>query len=394
MDRSLPLLSALAALLSLNLLSSDLESSTPAQVLASDGFYPDAVELSWTPVGGAELYQVFRSVYPNPSSEELEAVALLPGAGPLQVLDRLLESNQYYYYWVAAYVPGMGWGSLRELDAGYAWDGGLEPGIRFEDEPNDNLAMATVLDASDFVIGEDWAIEGGEVRRYVSVKAEGDQTLDYYTFEVTTSGSYVLDIDFTREPGRRAFDSEIALWDQYGNVLAANDDSGGDAGSFTGVDSRLAIYLNPGVYRVGVSSYPSNPTFGQWSSSSKPIPARASYTLQISSEAVLDLDGDGLDDAWELGYAEALGSAGDLSILDGINGNYDGDAYSDMQEYLWASDPTQVSNAVNFPDANLDRAIRDQLGLDPEPRPVFEEDLVGMTSLEANYYEIEDLSGA
>jgi Tol biopolymer transport system component len=56
------------------------------------------------------------------------------------------------------------------------------------------------------------------------------------------------------------------------------------------------------------------------------------FGLNLSSPAITDTDGDGMDDAWEIQYFGTLARDG--------SGDFDGDGASDLNEFLAATDPT------------------------------------------------------
>lgn len=107
---------------------------------------------------------------------------------------------------------------------------------------------------------------------HASVMATGDNTADYYSFNLQT-GQAFFDIDYAASFGG-VFDSWIELYDSSFNLLAFDDDSSPrESGSFSGLDSFISYNLsNDGLYYVAVGSYPNN----------SKIPFGANYTLQIS----------------------------------------------------------------------------------------------------------------
>jgi len=106
---------------------------------------------------------------------------------------------------------------------------------------------------------------------HASILGSGDGTVDYYSFN-GLSGQAYFDIDYAYDFGG-AFDSWIELYDSNGLLLASNDDSFIEAGSFHGFDSFLGQELDLGeMYYLAVGSY----------SGLSDIPFGANYTLHIS----------------------------------------------------------------------------------------------------------------
>ncbi|HDP96096.1 MAG TPA: hypothetical protein ENN25_00160 [Euryarchaeota archaeon] len=94
----------------------------------------------------------------------------------------------------------------------------------------------------------------------------------------------------------------------------------------SGVDSYYTFpgsvlnhsYHVPGVYWINVSA-------------EDPDEKTGNTTLKVTVK--LDIDDDGIPDWWEIKYF------GDTSIADGSS-NYDGDSFTDLQEFQRGSDPT------------------------------------------------------
>ncbi len=84
---------------------------------------------------------------------------------------------------------------------------------------------------------------------------EGD--LDFFHFTANAGEVLTLDID-GGFGGRFPFDSVIALFDENGHILRANDDAEPDLGSTGSSDSRIENFVVPqtGRYTVGVSNSP------------------------------------------------------------------------------------------------------------------------------------------
>ena len=168
---------------------------------------------------------------------------------------------------------------------------------------------------------------------HVTIAGSGDDTLDYYRFTVTSTGTEVtIDIDnafdLDNSNDRVNFDSYLVLFDSDGNRISTNDDSStsaGQGGSTSSLDSYLSYRFDtPGVYYVQVSRLPE-----------QQIPSQAIYTLHVSlSSALDDNDNDGIPNNWEAHYGLDANNPND-AILDSDN-----DGLSYLVEYQRLLDPT------------------------------------------------------
>ncbi len=115
-----------------------------------------------------------------------------------------------------------------------------------EIEPND-----------DYTLADNMGVVPGQLCATGAIDGIGD--LDYYEFEVAVATYVTISTETTG-------DTKIALFDEFGNVLAENDDvSVGDTSSWIGID------LSVGVYYVAVREF----TGTDW------IP---SYTLYVTGD--------------------------------------------------------------------------------------------------------------
>ena len=79
--------------------------------------------------------------------------------------------------------------------------------------------------------------------------------VDFYSFS-TEGGDTMFDIDGTVFPS----DTILALFDDTGTLIAFNDDSRPDPGTFSLLDSFVGlINLDPGTYFIAVTRFPNNP---------------------------------------------------------------------------------------------------------------------------------------
>ena len=83
---------------------------------------------------------------------------------------------------------------------------------------------------------------------HTTIDALGDGALDYYSFMANEGDTVIIDVDKTN------FDSEIILFDEYGNLVQLDDDSFRDSGSSSTQDAFLQGRIPP-------TSPKSNPFF-------------------------------------------------------------------------------------------------------------------------------------
>ena len=89
--------------------------AAPANVQASDGTYPNQVQITWDTVSGATSYQVWRNTVNNTGT----ATKLLGGITALTYDDTSALPGQLYYYWVNA-RNSAGIGPFSVPDTGYS----------------------------------------------------------------------------------------------------------------------------------------------------------------------------------------------------------------------------------------------------------------------------------
>jgi len=168
-----------------------------------------------------------------------------------------------------------------------------------EVESNNTIGAAQNID-NDFSVGANPDIQDAELWPWVSIRASGDGTFDYYAFEVPAGGvTGVFDIDYGSGVGG-SIDTELCLYTSDGTVLAGNDDSTYTSNGAGGSISRLDSYLSyafpaPGTYVIGVGRYNTlcNPAGMAGAAPS----TGQTYTLQVSLSAHgMDSDGDGVAD--------------------------------------------------------------------------------------------------
>lgn len=165
--------------------------------------------------------------------------------------------------------------------------GGAHAATIGSNNTNHTFAEAMEIPAGFFTTIGNAAIEDSETIPNVSVVAFSSGPFDYFKFTTSSTGSIILDIDFTYTWSGNAgsFDPWVALWAEDGTLLADNDDRGSiDVGSAHEWDSYLNVSgVAAGTYVVGVSRFASVAATGGWASGSEPIPAGSFYTLHVSA---------------------------------------------------------------------------------------------------------------
>ncbi|CAB9527081.1 Hemolysin-type calcium-binding repeat (2 copies) [Seminavis robusta] len=143
-----------------------------------------------------------------------------------------------------------------------------------QQQPN----TAQQIPVAAFSLGYNPIIANSATLPWVTIDGTGDDTHDYYSFEVPNSGMIASIFDVDNAGG---FDSFLTLYDSSGNYLAHHDDQGdgpADPGSNHHRDSYLIYTFNaPGVYVIAV---------GRWSGIYGPpgdvVPNFATHKLHIS----------------------------------------------------------------------------------------------------------------
>lgn len=153
-----------------------------------------------------------------------------------------------------------------------------------ETEPNDSLLTAQNIDAF-FSLGENADIANSLTSPWVSILATGNNTFDYFSFNVSQAGIQGLfDIDYAFTLSQE-LDTQLFLFDINGTLLNEGDDdfsNPGANGSEFGFDPFIEYtFLSSGDYVLAVSQFPSN-GLNDGSIEGIAIPEGTSYTLQVS----------------------------------------------------------------------------------------------------------------
>ena len=170
-----------------------------------------------------------------------------------------------------------------------------------EVEPNNAIGAAQNID-NDFSVGVEPDIQDAEIWPWVSISASGDETFDYYAFEVPAGGvTGVFDIDYGyTNGGISSLDTELCLYASDGTLLANSDDSISSSNGAGGSTLRLDSYLSyaftaPGTYVIGVGRFNTFCNSGGMAGATPS--AGQTYELQVSLSAHgMDSDGDGVAD--------------------------------------------------------------------------------------------------
>jgi len=199
---------------------------------------------------------------------------------------------------------------------------------------NHDLATAQNLDPH-FGLVADPNVFDSDIIPHVSVTATGDGGFDFYRFAVPMAGAEgSFDIDFGQNIDG-SIDTELVLYDAFGNVLAENDDSALDPGSVHSYDSEIHYtFAAAGVYYIVVGEFPTSEFDGVAPPEGDVPDVGDTYTLHVSIEGHPGLlAGDDLLIGGE-GDDLLFGEAGDDLLLGGPGSNrLDGGAGIDTVEF-------------------------------------------------------------
>ena len=195
-----------------------------------------------------------------------------------------------------------------------------------EVEPNSTFATAQNITSS-FSRVRTMDILHSAFLPSASITATGDDTADYYKFNVSeANSSYIFDIDYGRNHGG-SFDSRIYLYNSSEGYLTNNNNYTANAGGLgsiagQGYDAYLKYkFTIAGTYYLKVVRY-----------GRSYVDSGSTYTLQVSKESasfLVDTDEDSMSDEWEAFF----------SITD-PTADLDMDGYSNLAEFTQGSDPS------------------------------------------------------
>ena len=150
-----------------------------------------------------------------------------------------------------------------------------------------NTSRGAAVDVSDeFALNGSPFVQDGETFHTVTVDGTSGGGFAYYTFTLAEAGRIFLDVDGGHGPDGTAgsFDSFLYLEDASGNVLAFNDDTEVDIGSYDSYgqnggtyDSGLAATLEAGTYFIRLGQYASTDV-------GEAMDAGATYALHITAD--------------------------------------------------------------------------------------------------------------
>ncbi|MCA9136973.1 MAG: DVUA0089 family protein, partial [Planctomycetales bacterium] len=227
--------------------------------------------------------------------------------------------------------------TLLPLDGSLAIDGGRVSGGRISEvEPNNSRLNAQSLEESPWLgqIDNTPNVPFSSSRPHVTVQGRGDGTFDYYRFTNSYDNNvFLFDIDVDRSNGNY-FDSQLFVFDQFGSLIAENDDSPvADEGSTATLDSYLEVTLAAGDYVVAVGQYSSQASNGELVGA--PPRAGIEYTLHVVAELHDSVWGFGGDQRGFIRPQDGDGdgvSVSDIGAIEKTNGSIEGILYLDLDQ--------------------------------------------------------------
>ena len=158
---------------------------------------------------------------------------------------------------------------------------GMGSGYATLDESATNNSMATAFDISDnFSLTEDPNIFDSTTVLHTTVNATGNGLGGYYRIDLAAGTIITIDIDGIADPN--VHDSWVRLLDSDGNVVADNDDGGGDPGSTNGRDSSTVFVVEEtGTYYIDEGRWDPDASGDGWVDG---VPTGSTYTLNVSVE--------------------------------------------------------------------------------------------------------------
>ncbi|MFQ6552598.1 M10 family metallopeptidase C-terminal domain-containing protein [Aestuariibius insulae] len=158
---------------------------------------------------------------------------------------------------------------------------GMGTGYTTLDADAANNSIETAFDISDnFSLTEDPNIFDSTTVPHTTVNATGNGLGAYYSIELAAGTVISIDIDGIEDPN--VHDSWVRLLDEDGNIVAQNDDGGGDPGSTSIRDSSTVhVVQETGTYYILEGSWTPESQEGGWTEA---IPEGSTYTLNVSVE--------------------------------------------------------------------------------------------------------------
>jgi Ca2+-binding RTX toxin-like protein len=200
-----------------------------------------------------------------------------------------------------------------------------------------NNSIATAFDISDnFSLAEDPDIFDSTTTLHTTVNATGNGQGGYYKVDLAAGTVITVDIDHIADPD--VHDSWVRLLDASGNIVAENDDGGGDPGSSHGRDSSLVFVVQEtGSYYILEGAWSPDVPGDGWSEA---VPVGSTYELNVSVE---------------FPPAPSLPGVSGADVLDGGRGSdlLDGGLAADTLTGGLGQDSFRFSTALG--DGNVDR---------------------------------------
>ncbi|WP_284164728.1 M10 family metallopeptidase C-terminal domain-containing protein [Frigidibacter sp. SD6-1] len=247
----------------------------------------------------------------------------------------------------------------------FAYQGDIPPSIGMGsgyatlDGSATNNSIATAFDiTNNFTLADDPDIFDATTTPHTTVNATGNGQGGYYRIDLAAGSIITIDIDGIADPN--VHDSWVRLLDSNGNIVAENDDGGGDPGSTSGRDSSTVFVVQQtGTYYIVEGSWsPTAPGSG-WA---EEVPAGSTYELNVSVDMPSGPTQPGVS-----GDDRLIGGAGS-DLLDGGLGNdiLTGGIGEDSFRFSTALGDDNVDRITDFNVADdlilLDHLIFDQVG--------------------------------
>ncbi|MDP8918606.1 MAG: M10 family metallopeptidase C-terminal domain-containing protein [Pseudomonadota bacterium] len=144
-----------------------------------------------------------------------------------------------------------------------------------------NNSIATAFDISNnFSLASDPDIFDSTTVLHTTVNATGNGKGGYYKVDLAAGTVITIDIDGIADPD--VHDSWVRLLDSNGNIVAQNDDGGGDPGSNSNRDSSTVFVVQEtGSYYILEGSWSDSAPGNGWAEA---VPEGSTYELNVSVE--------------------------------------------------------------------------------------------------------------
>ncbi|MGF9763162.1 M10 family metallopeptidase C-terminal domain-containing protein [Microvirga sp. 0TCS3.31] len=147
------------------------------------------------------------------------------------------------------------------------------------DATNNSIAAAFDI-SNNFSLTSDPDIFDSMTILHTTVNATGNGKGGYYKVDLAAGTVITIDIDGIADPD--VHDSWVRLLDSNGNIVARNDDGGGDPGSTSNRDSSTVFVVQEtGTYYILEGSWSDSAPGNGWAEA---VPAGSTYKLNVSVE--------------------------------------------------------------------------------------------------------------